>query len=121
MPILTAAALYFTHRRLLMLKATKKVREKVGRKCGTNMLKFRSFKELRENNNRKTKAKHMMVRLEYNRTDGEIVILEGKFGKRHISNSGVEYFTFRCFDKRDGFRRIHPDKIISISGSTINN
>lgn len=63
----------------------------------------------------------MMVKLEYSRTDGEIVILEGKFGKRHIAKNGVEYFTFRCFDNRDGFRRIHPEKIISIMGSTITN
>lgn len=60
-----------------------------------------------------------MMRVEYEKQNGEYSILEGKFCKWHTNKRGQEYLTMMCWDDREAFRRIHPDRIISISKSKI--
>lgn len=59
------------------------------------------------------------MRVEYEKQSGEHTILEGKFCRWHTNRNGEEYLTMMCVDERNNYRRIHPDRIISISRSRV--
>lgn len=59
----------------------------------------------------------MMMKLEYMREDGEQTILEGRFLKWHINKKGENYLTFKCVDSREDYRRLKPERIVSVSRS----
>lgn len=59
----------------------------------------------------------MMMKLEYAKENGEYTILEGRFLKWHINKKGENYMTFKCVDSREDYRRIRPERIVSITRS----
>lgn len=59
----------------------------------------------------------MIMKLEYKKEDGEHTILEGRFLRWHINQKGEDYITMMCYDERNNYRRIHPERIISIQRS----
>jgi hypothetical protein len=59
----------------------------------------------------------MILKIEYQKENGDQTVLEGKFLSWHVNKRGEDYITMICFDERDNYRRIHPERIIAIKKS----
>ena len=63
--------------------------------------------------------KNLMFNIEYQKQNGEITVMDATFCKWHMNMDGEEYLTVMCYDEREQYRRIHPDRIISIRRSKV--
>ena len=70
-------------------------------------------------NNKSNKDMNMILKLEYRKENGEFTIIEGRFLKWHVNMKGENYITMMCYDERKNYRRIHPERIVSITRSEI--
>jgi len=63
--------------------------------------------------------KHLLFNIEYQKENGEITLMDVSFCNWNKNKRGEEYLTVMCHDERNQYRRIHPDRIISMRSSKL--